>query len=292
MVVVAVDEVEAVELVHALDLVLCDAEVALNVLDGRDAVAQGLVLHVVPELHALAVARGAVAGAAVAAEGFEGVGVAGVLVDAVDQAAELVAVVAVAGDALVDVAVGLEGLVGQRGVTVGHVHDQLVQVVVARQAALVVGVEVVGVVRDRPALLHPVGALVLGGGQLDELAVGELTNLGGVLHRDLVPLAVVVDDVFLAGILGVAVGHLSVDDRRGGGGRIDGESRRHHDARRRKNGYHAGDSGCTPRCLPHVPLFSLCARVTGGCSALPLVFFFFVPVLMNSSEKPGRSPST
>ncbi len=114
--------------------------------------------------------------------------------------AEIVAVVTMARDALVHVAVRLERFVVDRGMLVLHVLDHRIHISMARIAPSVVRVEVVRVVRNGPALLHPMGALVLGRGTLNQLPVRMSNDLGRVLLGDLVPLVVILDDVLFAGL--------------------------------------------------------------------------------------------
>ena len=240
MVVVAVDEVVAVQLVLRLHLVLGCCELALHVLNLVDAL-QRLVFHVVPQLHAVAVRRRVVARLARTVRALGELGTAALVeVDGMYEAAEIVAVVAVARDALVHIAVRLKRFVVDGGVLVFHVLDHRVQIGVARIAPAIVGVEVVRVVRNGPALLHPMGALVLGGRALHQLPVRVLDDFGGVLLGNLVPLTVVVHDELFARILDVAVrfpsphdfvrSRCGIDSQRGAGdtaGRRDDHHPRH-----------------------------------------------------------------
>ena len=205
MVVIAVNEVVAVQLVLRLHLVLGGCELALHVFNLVDAL-QRLMLHVVPQLHAVAIRSRVVTRLtrAVRALG-ELVPAALVVVDGMYETAEIVAVVTMARDALVHVAVRLERFVVDRGMLVLHVLDHRIHISMARIAPSVVRVEVVRVVRNGPALLHPMGALVLGRGTLNQLPIRISDDLGRVLLGDLVPLVVILDDILFAGILNIAV---------------------------------------------------------------------------------------
>ena len=132
-------------------------ELALHVFNLVDALHR-LMLHVVPQLHAVAIRSRVVTRLtrAVRALG-ELVPAALVVVDGMYEAAEIVAVVTMARDALVHVAVRLERFVVDRGMLVLHVLDHRIHISMARIAPSVVRVEVVRVVRNGPALLHPMG---------------------------------------------------------------------------------------------------------------------------------------